>query len=50
MRLILAQLLYNFDLKLADDSHNWLDGQKAWTVWDKPTLGIHLHPRGLSEP
>ncbi|KAJ3567496.1 hypothetical protein NPX13_g6746 [Xylaria arbuscula] len=44
MRLILAKLLYNFDLTLADESRNWLEGQKAWAVWDKPALGIRLHP------
>ncbi|KAI0536530.1 putative cytochrome P450 [Xylaria digitata] len=44
MRLILAKLVFNFDLTLADDSRNWLDGQKAYTVWDKPALNVYLKP------
>ncbi|KAI1131198.1 cytochrome P450 [Nemania abortiva] len=44
MRLILARLVYNFDMTLADDSRNWLEGQKAFNVWDKPALNVHLKP------
>ncbi|KAI8952234.1 putative cytochrome P450 monooxygenase [Xylaria longipes] len=44
MRLILAKIVYNFDLTLADDSRNWLDGQKASTVWEKPALNVYLKP------
>jgi hypothetical protein len=44
MRLILAKVIYNFDMALADDSQHWLDGQKAYTVWDKPALNVHLSP------
>ncbi|KAF2969310.1 hypothetical protein GQX73_g4253 [Xylaria multiplex] len=42
MRLILAKLIFNFDLTLADDSRDWLVGQKAYTVWDKPALNVYL--------
>lgn len=44
MRLILAKLVFNFDMSLADDSRGWLTHQKAYTVWDKPPLNIHLKP------
>ncbi|KAI1425886.1 cytochrome P450 [Xylaria sp. FL1777] len=44
MRLILAKLIYNFDISLADDSRNWLEGQKAYTIWDKPPLNVNLKP------
>ncbi|TGJ85791.1 hypothetical protein E0Z10_g3011 [Xylaria hypoxylon] len=44
MRLILAKLVYNFDMSLAEDSRNWLRGQKAYTVWDKPALNVYLKP------
>ncbi|KAI1264703.1 putative cytochrome P450 [Xylariaceae sp. FL1019] len=44
MRLILAKVLYNFDISIADDSRNWLDGQKAYSVWVKPDLNVHLKP------
>ncbi|KAI3321925.1 putative cytochrome P450 monooxygenase [Xylariaceae sp. AK1471] len=44
MRLILAKIIYNFDMGLADDCRNWLRDQKAYSVWDKPALNIHLKP------
>ncbi|KAJ2987771.1 hypothetical protein NUW58_g4323 [Xylaria curta] len=43
-RLVLAKIVYNFDMTLADDSRGWLNDQKAFTVWDKPPLNIHLSP------
>ncbi|KAI2463323.1 putative cytochrome P450 [Annulohypoxylon bovei var. microspora] len=42
MRLILARVVYNFDMNLDADSRHWLRGQKAYTVWDKPVLNVHL--------
>ncbi|KAI1352187.1 cytochrome P450 [Xylaria sp. FL0043] len=44
MRLILAKLVFNFDISLANDSRTWLHNQKAYTIWDKPPLNIHLKP------
>ncbi|KAI1115913.1 cytochrome P450 [Nemania sp. NC0429] len=44
MRLILAKIVFNFDMSLADDSRDWLKDQKAYTVWEKPPLNIHLKP------
>ncbi|KAI8633029.1 putative cytochrome P450 monooxygenase [Xylariaceae sp. FL1651] len=44
MRLILAKIVFNFDMSLADDSRHWLRGQRAYTVWDKPALNVHLKP------
>ncbi|KAI0403221.1 cytochrome P450 [Xylaria palmicola] len=44
MRLILAKIVFNFDLTLADDSRLWLKDQRAFTVWDKPALNVHLKP------
>lgn len=44
MRLVLAKLVWNFDMRLAEDSKNWLDGQKAHFLWDKPALNVHLSP------
>ncbi|KAF4213397.1 hypothetical protein CNMCM5878_000031 [Aspergillus fumigatiaffinis] len=37
MRLILARLLWNFDLELCEESLAWSD-QKAYTIWEKPPL------------
>ncbi|KAI1849772.1 hypothetical protein JX265_008110 [Neoarthrinium moseri] len=44
MRLILAKIIYNFDLTLADESRNWLEGQKAYILWEKPALDVYLTP------
>lgn len=41
MRLILAKVLYNFDMQLEPDSVNWKD-QKMWVLWDKPPLNVTL--------
>lgn len=44
MRLVLAKLVYNFDMKLADEARGWLDGQKAYTSWVKRDLPIYMTP------
>lgn len=44
MRLILAHMIFHFDLELADDSRGWLQGQKAFQLWDKPPLNVYLTP------
>ncbi|GAP90439.1 putative cytochrome p450 [Rosellinia necatrix] len=43
MRLILAKIIFSFDMEIADDSKNWLN-QKVFSVWIKPALNIYLHP------
>ncbi|KAI2643135.1 putative cytochrome P450 monooxygenase [Xylaria nigripes] len=49
MRLILAKIVYNFDITIADESRRWLHNQRAYSVWDKPDLFIHLTPTGKGE-
>lgn len=44
MRLILTRILFDFDLKLADHSKDWLASQKCYALWDKPALDVHLTP------
>lgn len=44
MRLILAKILLNFDLTIAENSQGWIDGQKAFIVWQKPSLNVYLTP------
>ncbi|KAK6062962.1 cytochrome P450 [Seiridium cupressi] len=44
MRLILARIIFSFDLRLADDSRGWLDTQGAYTLWEKPNLNVYLTP------
>ncbi|TLD11796.1 hypothetical protein PspLS_11649 [Pyricularia sp. CBS 133598] len=45
MRLILARILFSFDLSLADQDYNWIKGQKVYIVWQKPSLPVFLKPR-----
>ncbi len=40
LRLILARVLYNFDLRLVD-SNDWMD-QKVWVIWDKQPMNVTL--------
>ncbi|KDN68524.1 putative cytochrome P450 [Colletotrichum sublineola] len=44
MRIILAKLLWNFDLALAEDSEEWMEAQKIYTVWEKRPLNVYLRP------
>lgn len=43
MRLILARILYNFDLELVDKDKDWFD-QKGYVLRDKPALPVYLTP------
>jgi hypothetical protein len=43
MRLIMAHLLFNFDLELMPESNKWLD-QKVFTTWEKNDLMVRLIP------
>jgi hypothetical protein len=39
MRLIITKVLWNFDLKLCNESENWMD-QRVFTVWQKGALMV----------
>ncbi|KAK1706783.1 hypothetical protein CaCOL14_013284 [Colletotrichum acutatum] len=49
MRIILARIIWNFEMKLSDESQRWTEGQDAWVVWKKPALKVYLTPRDLLE-
>ncbi|KAK3941803.1 isotrichodermin C-15 hydroxylase [Diplogelasinospora grovesii] len=44
MRLILARIMYDFDMRLADDSKQWIERQKAYSLWDRIPLHVYLAP------
>jgi len=44
MRLILARVLWNFDLELTEESKNWREGMKIFILWEKPPLFVKLKP------
>ncbi|KAL9097591.1 MAG: hypothetical protein Q9165_000487 [Trypethelium subeluteriae] len=43
MRLILARVLWNFDLEMMPESENWTD-QKCFILWEKNPLYVKLTP------
>ncbi|KAF4929826.1 Trichothecene C-15 hydroxylase [Colletotrichum viniferum] len=47
MRMILARVIYNFDLQLAEESRDWLrcDQHQVHILWNKPPLKVHMTPR-----
>ena len=44
MRLILAKIMFSFDLKLADGSERWIERQKTFNVWDRIPMNAYLTP------
>ncbi|KAI0180479.1 cytochrome P450 [Hypoxylon sp. FL1284] len=44
MRLILAKIIFNFDIRIHDDSRKWLDTQKFFVFWEKPSLNVYMIP------
>ncbi|RAH67354.1 cytochrome P450 [Aspergillus aculeatinus CBS 121060] len=46
MRIILARMIFNFDMELEDTESDWLD-QECHLLWDKSALMVKLKPRGL---
>ncbi|KAI0120439.1 cytochrome P450 [Hypoxylon sp. NC0597] len=44
MRLILARILYRFDIELAPGAGDWIKKQSIYTLWDKPELPMYLKP------
>ncbi|KAF4166938.1 hypothetical protein CNMCM6936_005847 [Aspergillus lentulus] len=43
MRLILALIIFNFDMKIDPDCRDWIQ-QKNYTLWQKPPLKVYLEP------
>lgn len=45
IRLILAAMLWNFDLELQPESLDWKKSQKIFGLWERPALKVKLIPR-----
>jgi len=43
MRLVLAKLLWNFDLELEPESDSWFPHEMV-VIWNSPALHVKLHP------
>jgi hypothetical protein len=46
MRLILARLIWNFDIELEEKSKARGENQKMYLMWDKPPLMVRLKDVG----
>ncbi|KAI0833908.1 cytochrome P450 ClCP1 [Hypoxylon sp. FL0890] len=44
MRLILARIIYNFDMTIDDNSRAWIKDNQAYNLWHKPALNIYVKP------
>ncbi|KAK4177897.1 cytochrome P450 [Triangularia setosa] len=44
MRLILARVLWNFDLRMDEDSADWMSKQRIYNLWEKGSLNAYLAP------
>jgi hypothetical protein len=44
MRLVVAKVLFSFDLELVDKTQDWFSGQKVFSVWEKPSLMVKVTP------
>ncbi|TVY51126.1 Averantin hydroxylase [Lachnellula cervina] len=44
MRLVLAQLVWNFDMELAGESRGWMENLRIFLVYEKRPLMVHLKP------
>lgn len=46
LRLVLANLIWHFDMEIAPESSSWLAEQKykVWLLWQKPPLKVKLTP------
>ncbi|KAK8037655.1 Cytochrome P450 [Apiospora marii] len=45
MRTIMARMLFNFDMRLANGYEKWADRCPIHNLWEKPPLLIHFKPR-----
>ncbi|KAJ5889673.1 hypothetical protein N7504_010483 [Penicillium tannophilum] len=48
MRLILARMIINFEIELAEPDFDWID-QKVYNLWEKPPLMLKLLPRDIAK-
>jgi averantin hydroxylase len=51
MRLILAKILWHFDLQLDETkmgNRDWLAEQGVWILWDRSPLWVHLKARSAN--
>lgn len=48
MRVLLARMLFCFDMELDPRSQAWLKAMPCYLFWEKPRMYVHLRPRNDS--
>ena len=44
LRLILARIIFDFDMKLTGDSGDWIGRQKTFPLWARLPLNVYFTP------
>lgn len=42
MRLVVARMAWNFEVEIMEESWDWIEGQKVFSVFQKPELFVRL--------
>ncbi|KAF9873804.1 cytochrome P450 [Colletotrichum karsti] len=45
MRLILARMVWNFDLRISEESRGWDEKSQVYLLWEKGPVNMYLTPR-----
>jgi hypothetical protein len=45
VRILLAKLLFMYDMEIVDKTLDWEAEQKCFTLWQKPDLYVRVTPR-----
>lgn len=45
LRIILAKIVWKFDMELKDDTLDWVQANKNYVFWEKPALPIQFRRR-----
>lgn len=48
MRVVLARILWNFDIELCEESQDWMERLEIYTIWKKQPLMVKLTPLNRS--
>lgn len=43
-RIVLARIIWNFDIKISDQSKKWREKQHTYVLWDKKNFNAILKP------
>jgi hypothetical protein len=46
MRLIMARVIMEYDIKLAEGTEGWDKRGRVYSLWEKGAVNVYLIPRG----